>query len=255
MVDETKEVALKPEGYIELGEHAFKKRNLEDYKIMVFRDSSNFRDSSKRWLRKKPREMTPNNPMNWSTRHFHKIEHFLPGEEGKDPDVSYDWDWPERNIFGGFSGFFKRNVTILDLGSGFGQVVEEINEKYSGKGITCIGVDYRYLTGEEHADSDKLVGADFKDLPFNSDSFDRILSVESFPAWLPKRENVSKYFEEITRVSKEGTIWRGTMPIWSYGESKTPMSYHELVHFFTKNGWELMVDFRSTSFAARLSKK
>jgi hypothetical protein len=52
------------EHYHDTGEHATN-RDLETYKSMVFKDEG------KTWLREKPENMKPENPMQWSMRHFH----------------------------------------------------------------------------------------------------------------------------------------------------------------------------------------
>lgn len=226
-----------PPGYHDTGEHAYKERTLETYKSMVFRDATG------NWLRQKPDNMTPDNPMQWSLRHFHRIDQYLPSTDTlvTDPNIQYDWDWKSSDIFGGYDNFFTDNSQVLDLGSGHGQVVQEINQKYSTNGIKCVGVDYRYMH-DKPENTSNLVAGDFKNLPFADQSFDRLLSIESFPAWMPKdRDLIGTYFDEITRVSKQGTIWRGTLP--TYDDYETPfMSNEQLAKEFTKRGWELVID-------------
>lgn len=226
-----------PPGYYDTGEHAFKERTLDTYISMIFRDST------KNWMAKRTEAMTPDNPMLWSLRHSHRIDHFFSSTDQLiiDSQVQYDWDWKNQTIFGGLDNFFIENASILDLGSGHGQVVQEINQRYSSKHVSCIGLDYRYHY-DRPAVTRNLVGGEFEKLPFPDKSFNRLLSVESFPAWLPKDKNlITSYFDEITRVSKQGTIWRGTLP--TYDEFEKPfISSEELVLEFTKRGWELVVD-------------
>lgn len=198
--------------------------------------------------------MIPDNPMEWSLRHFHRIDHFVPSEDklATDSNIQYDWDWQEANVFGGFDNFFTDEAQIVDLGSGRGQVVQEINQKYSNKGIRCVGVDYRY-GHDKPENTNNLVAGDFRSLPFADKTFNRLLSVESFPAWMPKdKELIGKYFEEITRISKPGTIWRGTLP--SFEDFEKPfVPTEELATEFTKRGWELVIDSSNSSFIARLA--
>ncbi len=236
------------EHYYDTGEHAIS-RNLETYKSMVFRDER------KNWLREKPENMNPKNPMQWSLRHFHKLEHFIPEEAGgeikpnKDESVQFEWDWKEEKIFGGFDNFFAENSTVLDLGSGKGIAVNEINNQFKEHGIRCTGIDYRYSQEQEQT-AKNLVGGDFANLPFEDESFDRLLSVESFPCWLPDDEQtIDKYIEEITRVSKIGTIWRGTLPKYDeYDTINFPTDV--IIKKFVKNGWEVVIS--GDSFSAKL---
>lgn len=238
-----------PEGYHDTGPHAYKERKLVDYKDIVFRDASD------NWFREQPDYIKPDNPMQWPLRHFHKLDHFVPTTIGKSAKQEfYDWTWPEDAIFGGYNGFFQDNVKVLDVGSGYGQVVQQINKEFKDKQITAIGVDYRYHH-DRPENADKLIAGNVANLPFQSNSFNRLLSVESFPAWYPKnREQVSKYFQEITRVSQPGAIWRGTMP--TYDDFETPyLSNDEFADIFTQNGWELVIDRGSIAFMAKLVAK
>lgn len=243
------EISFRPEGYFDISKAAFKERTLETYIKMVFRDST------LRWLTNKPRRLTSNDPGIWD----HTIKHYSPRKNEpsptskRDPNINFDWDWKEENVFGGMDGFFEVGVRILDLGSGMGQITEQINIRYRGR-VECVGIDYRYLT-EERPERARLVGGEFRNLPFASEKFDRILSVESFPAWLPRKENIGKYFKEITRVSKLGTIWRGTLPIERHVPYELPINDFELIGFFLENGWEVVLDLSSCAFFARLIEK
>jgi ubiquinone/menaquinone biosynthesis C-methylase UbiE len=198
--------------------------------------------------------MVPKNPMQWSMRHFHTLEHFTPERTDgkiqslKDQSVQFEWDWKEDKIFGGLDNFFVDNSTVLDLGSGKGIAVNEINEQFADRQIKCVGVDYRYL--QEQQTAKNLVAGDFANLPFKDESFDRLLSVESFPCWLPDKElAIDKYIEEITRVSKIGTIWRGTLPEYDeYDTIKFPTD--SIIRKLVENGWELVIS--GNSFSAKL---
>ena len=239
------------EHYHDTGEHAIS-RNLETYKSMVFQDEG------ENWLKAKPEDMVPENPMQWSMRHFHTLEHFIPGrangkiQSRKDQSVQFECDWKEEKIFGGFNDFFVDNAQILDLGSGKGIAVNEINEQFKKRGINCTGVDYRYSQEKEQT-AKNLVAGDFANLPFKDESFDRILSIESFPCWLPNEEQtIDRYIEEITRVSRAGTIWRGTLPKYDeYDTIKFPTDV--VIRKFVENGWEVVVS--RDSFTAKLAFK
>lgn len=238
------------EHYHDTGEHAIS-RDLETYKSMVFQDEG------EHWLRAKPENMTPDNPMQWSMRHFHKLEHFIPERTAgiiqgrKDQTIQFEWDCKEGKIFGGLDNFFSENAQVLDLGSGKGIAVNEINEQFKERGITCTGVDFRYSHDESTAKN--LVAGDFANLPFKDESFSRILSIESFPCWLPNEEQtIDKYIEEITRISQVGTIWRGTLPKYDdYDMIKFPTDI--IIRKFVENGWEVFVS--GDSFSAKLTLK
>lgn len=233
----------RPEGYHDTGEHAYKERTLDTYRSMIFRDATD------RWSTHKPENL--DDPTTRSVANFmHSLKHYEPKGKDfvKDSNVQYDWDWPEPNIFGGYGGFFSNGASILDLGSGHGQVVQEINQKYGDKDVKCFGVDHRYSHDVPQITT-SLVTGDFRGLPFADNSFDRMLAVESFPAWLPKnRDLIQRYFQEI-----KGAIWRGTLP--TYDEYNTPtISDYELTKYFCDNGWELVVN-NGIAFIARLVDK
>ena len=130
--------------YHDMGEGAIT-RGLENYKHMIFPDAGGS------WLEEKPKEMRPDNPMQWSLKHYHLLGHFSPKKTtedslsvDRDSSVQYQWDWKERGIFGGFDGFFSSGSLVLDLGSGKGVAAREINERFGNVGVKCVGVDYRY---------------------------------------------------------------------------------------------------------------
>lgn len=239
------------EHYHDTGEHAFN-RGLKEYKSMIFIDSSDL------WLKEKPKEMTPENSMQWSMRHFHVLKHFIPKQlenqiiPTKDESCGYEWDLKEGEIFGGIKGFFISDSNVLDLGSGSGKAVKEINNEFKTKNIKCVGIDHRYFE-KKPDDAENLFAGDFENLPFDDESFDRILSVESFPCWLPNDEKlIDRYIEEITRVSKLGTIWRGTFATYDF-EDKVIFSTDQIMEKFTKSGWEVFA--HNNSFSAKLIYK
>lgn len=237
----------KPDGYHDTGEHAYKQRSLADYSSMLFRDST------KDWLALQPSTMIPDNTMEWSMRHWHELCHYSPNPVDGLPlsETTHDWDWPKTGIFGGSNEFFSDGAQIIDLGSGHGRAVHEINERYKNQNIQCFGVDYRY----HHDRPEKalnLVGANFEALPFADGLFNRLLSVESFPAWLPKDEKkVERYFDEITRVSSHDALWRGTLPTLGDESDMPTITHYDLARMFTQRGWEVVFDTGKNSFAAR----
>ena len=255
-MNENKELPEHPEGYMETSDRAYRERGLNDYLRYVFRDSSDG------WLAQRPKDMTPENAEKWSLRHLHGLEHFVLSDDGKsfkkDQAIFYDWDWEEPTVFGGVDGFFSPNARILDLGSGMGKAAKEINMKYQYKSIKCIGVDYRYHRERPIEAEHNLSGGHFDNLPFSPGVFDRLLSVETFPSWLPFSLDMAKrYFEEISRVSKNGAIWRGTLPrldeVHHY-HIKNEISEDDLIRLFVVCGWDLVIDRAKSSFMAKLTK-
>lgn len=246
MYDNIDKRSFLPEEYTEIAESDYRTRTLNTYRLMVFQDDPGGL-FPKQWLSEKPDDFD-----NEWTRRFHAIAYYQPikGATVVNPAITVEWEWPESKIFGGYDVFFQDKSIILDLGSGYGQVTKEINDKYNSKGIKCYGVDYRYKE-EKPPNGSQLVAGHFSTLPFRNDSFDRILSVESFPAHLPKdKASVDKYIREITRVSKEGTIWRGS------GTRNIPRNTQkipELYDTICRNGWELVVT-EGDFFIARLKE-
>ncbi len=233
--------------YQDPGEYAIS-RDLATYKAMVFQDEG------EGWLKTRPADMIPEKPMQWSMRHYHTLAHFTPEqtEEGirsrKDPTIAFEWDWKEGKMFGGLDHFFAEHSRILDLGSGKGLAVHEINEQLQERDITCIGIDDRYFN--EKPRDKNLIAGDFAQLPFEDESFNRMLSVESFPCWLPKEEKtIDTYIEEMTRISQVGTIWRGTLPKY-YEDDIISFSTETIVRKIVENGWEVLVN--GDAFAAKL---
>ena len=98
-----------------------------------------------------------------------------------------------------------------------------------------------------------MIAGYFASLPFGDNSFNRILSVESFPCWLPdKEQTIDEYIAEITRVSQIGTIWRGTLPTYEI-EDKVKFPTDVIIDKFVKSGWEVVAN--RDSFSAKLSTK
>ncbi len=102
---------------------------------------------------------------------------------------------------------FDSGDSVLDIGCGGGETVRRIAEKISDG--TVWGVDYSALSVElslqrnkENIESGKvkIIEASVEKLPFDNDSFDKIITVESFYFWPDPQENL----KEVYRVLREG---------------------------------------------------
>ncbi len=238
--------------YYDTGEHAYT-RGLNEYLSMVFKDGS------EQWLNSKPDYIHPENPQGWVSRHDHSIKRYYPDNNGnkvccrKDNTIAYEWDLRGSEIFGGKEGFFSDNSTILDLGSGKALAVEQINQLYASRNVKCLGVDYRYVKDQPQRSGEVVAGL-FDNLPFADNAFNRILSVESFPSWLPSDERtIGRYIEEITRICKPAAIWRGTMPTYDLPDEKI-FPADIIISRIVENGWEFVL-IHNWSFAAKLQAK
>lgn len=153
------------------------------------------------------------------------------------------------DIFGGLKAFFSEGTSLLDIGSGGGQAVDQMRTKYS-QGMRIQGVDIRYGIDKPSADlKSPYTTASWKHLPYKESSFDRLLSYESFPRYPfsgdGDTEQATQVFKEITRVAKNGALWRGTLP--------SMVSGSHFMDGFTQNGWEVYVPDHKL-FVARLNK-
>lgn len=102
---------------------------------------------------------------------------------------------------------FDSGDSVLDIGCGGGETVRRIAEKISDG--TVWGVDYSALSVElslqrnkENIENGKvrIIEASVEELPFDNDSFDKIITVESFYFWPDPQENL----KEVYRVLREG---------------------------------------------------
>lgn len=248
-----------PDGYYDTREE-YTARNLETYKLMVFDEN---------WEETKPNAQ-PGSITEQSLQALHGISFFVPSKDRAPQKLTgknYEWDLPGGEPFGGEKSFFERNAIVLDLGSGKGIAKDEINIRYGSIGLQCLSYDFRYLLRgydtEVHPfyemelpkKAGSSVAGGFDCLPFADNSFNRILSVESFPAWLPKGQaDFNRYFTEITRVSQKGAIWRGTLPSM---EGLLPSGYKSfsLEKAFCENGWEVIFPHKRGYFIAHLVDK
>lgn len=96
---------------------------------------------------------------------------------------------------------------VLDIGCGGGATLKRMSEKIGSGQLT--GVDYSSVsiktseeTNQEEIAAGKihLIEASVEKLPFAADSFDKIITVESFYFWPNPKENL----KEVLRVLKPG---------------------------------------------------
>lgn len=156
---------------------------------------------------------------------------------------------PKQRIFGGLKDFFEKGTHLVDIGGGGGMAAAEISLKYPHLKVVCIDLRFgiqlppgRLLPGQRAS----YVAAAWASIPFADNSFDRILTVESFLAFpfslAKSKENVLQAVREITRVATDRAIWRG-----SYGEQGF------LPKMLAHEGWDVYL-VPPYSLVARLSK-
>ena len=104
---------------------------------------------------------------------------------------------------------FSGNETVLDIGCGGGETLHRISQKTTAH---LIGMDYSPLsvkmTSEHNAEiissgRMNIIEASVEKMPFNDNSFDRIITVESFYFWKNPPENL----KEVYRVLAVGGIF------------------------------------------------
>lgn len=130
---------------------------------------------------------------------------------------------------------------LLDVGCGFGGTIQSINAAHSGMDITGLNIDPRQLAAAEaqttaaNGNTIGWVEADACDLPFEDNSFDRVLAVECI-FHFPSRE---KFLAEAARVLKPGgylavsdfvptMAFFAKTPIWVGVRSRIAKSYGTL---------------------------
>ena len=130
---------------------------------------------------------------------------------------------------------------LLDVGCGFGGTIAQINANQSGMDLTGLNIDPRQLAAAEaqttpvHGNTIGWVEADACQLPFEANSFDRILAVECI-FHFPSR---AKFLAEAARVLKPGgylavsdfvptMMFFGKTPIWMAIRPRIAKSYGTL---------------------------
>lgn len=130
---------------------------------------------------------------------------------------------------------------LLDVGCGFGGTIQQINGNYSDMELTGLNIDPRQLAAADaqttptHGNTLRWIEADACDLPFEDNSFDRILAVECI-FHFPSRQ---KFLSEAARVLKPGgclavsdfvptMMFFGKTPIWMAIRPRIAKSYGTL---------------------------
>ncbi|OLP02212.1 methyltransferase type 11 [Mycolicibacterium porcinum] len=130
---------------------------------------------------------------------------------------------------------------LLDAGCGFGGTIQQINAEHSGMDLTGLNIDARQLAAAEAqtepANGNKIgwVEADACQLPFEANTFDRVLAVECI-FHFPSRE---RFLAEAARVLKPGGYvavsdfvptlsFFGKTPFWMLIRTRIAKSYGTL---------------------------
>ncbi|WP_102145024.1 class I SAM-dependent methyltransferase [Mycobacterium hubeiense] len=130
---------------------------------------------------------------------------------------------------------------LLDAGCGFGGTIQQINATHSNMDLTGLNIDARQLAAAEaqiKATNGNKIGwveADACQLPFEDNSFDRVLAVECI-FHFPSRE---KFLAEAARVLKPGgylavsdfvptMMFFGKTPFWWVIRTRIAKSYGTL---------------------------
>lgn len=102
---------------------------------------------------------------------------------------------------------FKKDDRILDIGCGGGMTLHRMAEKVPEGHLT--GIDYSDVSVKKSSELNKeliaggkmeILEGSVEKLPFEDNSFDKIVTVESFYFWPNPKENL----KEVRRVLKEG---------------------------------------------------
>ncbi len=130
---------------------------------------------------------------------------------------------------------------LLDVGCGFGGTLQQINGAYSDMDLTGLNIDPRQLAAADaqitptYGNTLRWVEGDACELPFEDNSFDRILAVECI-FHFPSRQ---KFLAEAARVLKPGgylavsdfvptMMFFGKTPIWMAIRPRIAKSYGTL---------------------------
>lgn len=127
---------------------------------------------------------------------------------------------------------------LLDAGCGFGGTIQHLNAEHSGMTLTGLNIDGRQLAAAEaqtvpaNGNTIDWVEADACALPFEDNSFDRVLAVECI-FHFPSR---AKFLAEAARVLKPGGyaavsdfvptfMFFGKTPFWMFIRTRIAKSY------------------------------
>ena len=150
---------------------------------------------------------------------------------------------------GGQKEFFKPGAKILDIGSGAGIAVSQLSNFYPE--TTIVGLELLYKSKPPaYPEHGLFVGGDWNKLPFKDNEFTGIFSLETFPTYAEWIWDYEKTFEEFTRISKPGAVWRGTLKDGSVKGDPASMA---LVSYMTGNGWDVFIN--NHKFVAKLVNK
>jgi ubiquinone/menaquinone biosynthesis C-methylase UbiE len=139
------------------------------------------------------------------------------------------------------AGKIASGQRVLDVGCGFGGTIQQINAGHSGMHLTGLNIDPRQLAVAEAetypANGNELdwVEADACQMPFEDNSFDRVLAVECI-FHFPSRE---RFLAEAARVLKPGgylavsdfvpaVAFLAKTPFWMVVRSQIEKSYGTL---------------------------
>lgn len=155
---------------------------------------------------------------------------------------------------GGQKVFFNDGEKVLDIGAGAAVALAQLSAEHPKVGFVALEKGYSKNIEPAFKEYGNYVGGDWNFLPFKDDSFTRIMSVESFPKHAEWIWDFKQTFRDITRISKAGTIWRGThLGLRNKETAQESEWISEMLQSMTTNGWDVFVSNRI--FVAKLISK
>ena len=99
----------------------------------------------------------------------------------------------------------ENDLSVLDVGCGFGGTIESINNQYENMQLVGVNIDPRQLDicrqiDAQHSNTLDWKEADACQLPFADNSFDRVLCIEAMFHFSSRRQ----FLEEVGRVLRPG---------------------------------------------------
>src|SRR4030042_3408234 len=139
--------------------------------------------------------------------------------------------------------------TVLDLGSGYGQPLA-VGAKEAGINARVVSLDPKLSLKEERGwpsylnrkVSDIAVAGEGARLPFQDNSFDYCLAIESLPRYLTDKSEIGPYLREVGRVLKNGgeaRIQPLTYLDLNLDYSKRPEIYDPILGELRKSGFSV----------------